>query len=540
MTKQISFWKPVKTIKIKPFLNLKSYPKRTKAEVRLIDRNPFGDTDRDKVPNWFDCRPLNKNWQGKITNTKKSPSFFPYRKKAEREKLPRIKPGPESDDRPEKMSISVKDWNKGRKNYYPYKNLAHLKKLPRVQSGPEDYRPPGRQVGPEGGGRFGKGRLNKKDWNKLQKARSIFFIMPEGSESAVSERTLKELQKSGEPLIVDKNEGVRLVEKAQRVEHGGRSLRRPSSRVKSDKELKKWYTGWLIKQGIIKIASKRKKKITSGKNISKITDLEEDDEKRLAGLTLEDEDEDDDKVSPKKVVKKIAPASAVKMKPSAVKPILSSSIIDGLNQKPISQPSIITPILSPSIPTSQQKQVNDEELIQMMMQNMGKMKDEAKARINAMTAAQKQEYYDFIKKGKLKDFRHYKKVKPFSWNKKGAIIYPSRGWDDDEADRKDKEKRYDMETDEEIDTNLKGAVEGIMSSTPRHEKGLALYNAQDFIDAPMREVKRKNKEDVYASDKIWYEDVEKREKEERPIYAQELLESEGNEYIKFDENNEEK
>jgi len=62
-----SFWKfkKIKSVKIKPFFNLKSYPKRTKAEVKLIDRNPFGDKDKDRVPNWFDCKPLNRKKQGK-------------------------------------------------------------------------------------------------------------------------------------------------------------------------------------------------------------------------------------------------------------------------------------------------------------------------------------------------------------------------------------------------------------------------------------------------------------------------------------------
>lgn len=45
-------------------VNLKSYPARTKREVKLIDRNPWGDSDKDKVPNIFDCRPLDKKKQG--------------------------------------------------------------------------------------------------------------------------------------------------------------------------------------------------------------------------------------------------------------------------------------------------------------------------------------------------------------------------------------------------------------------------------------------------------------------------------------------
>ena len=51
-------------------VNLKSYPSRTRNEIRLIDRNPFGDKDGDKVANWFDCRPLNKKKQGKFEKEK--------------------------------------------------------------------------------------------------------------------------------------------------------------------------------------------------------------------------------------------------------------------------------------------------------------------------------------------------------------------------------------------------------------------------------------------------------------------------------------
>jgi len=52
--------KPVKLSFFKP----NNFPKRSKAEWKLIDKNPFGDTDGDKVPNWFDCKPLNKKKQG--------------------------------------------------------------------------------------------------------------------------------------------------------------------------------------------------------------------------------------------------------------------------------------------------------------------------------------------------------------------------------------------------------------------------------------------------------------------------------------------
>jgi hypothetical protein len=66
--KPISFWKPIKPtkIKLKPLftpIKLSQYPARTKSEWRLIDKNPFGDRDRDRVPNIFDCKPLNKKKQ---------------------------------------------------------------------------------------------------------------------------------------------------------------------------------------------------------------------------------------------------------------------------------------------------------------------------------------------------------------------------------------------------------------------------------------------------------------------------------------------
>ena len=55
-----------KQIKLK-FFNTKSFPKRSQKEWKLIDKNPFGDTDGDRVPNWFDCKPLNKKKQGKFS-----------------------------------------------------------------------------------------------------------------------------------------------------------------------------------------------------------------------------------------------------------------------------------------------------------------------------------------------------------------------------------------------------------------------------------------------------------------------------------------
>jgi hypothetical protein len=55
--------KIIKKTKLK-FFNIKSFPARSKAEWKLIDKNPFGDTDGDRVPNWFDCKPLNNKKQG--------------------------------------------------------------------------------------------------------------------------------------------------------------------------------------------------------------------------------------------------------------------------------------------------------------------------------------------------------------------------------------------------------------------------------------------------------------------------------------------
>jgi hypothetical protein len=54
-SKKIKFFQPVK---------LSFYPNRTKSELRLIDKRPWRDTDKDRVPNIFDCKPLNRNRQG--------------------------------------------------------------------------------------------------------------------------------------------------------------------------------------------------------------------------------------------------------------------------------------------------------------------------------------------------------------------------------------------------------------------------------------------------------------------------------------------
>ena len=44
-------------------VKLSRFPKRTRAENKLIRKNPYGDKDRDRVMNFFDCKPLNKNKQ---------------------------------------------------------------------------------------------------------------------------------------------------------------------------------------------------------------------------------------------------------------------------------------------------------------------------------------------------------------------------------------------------------------------------------------------------------------------------------------------
>jgi hypothetical protein len=50
------------------FFNANKYPTRSKAELRLIDKDPWGDKDRDRVPNFFDCKPLNRKKQGMLQN----------------------------------------------------------------------------------------------------------------------------------------------------------------------------------------------------------------------------------------------------------------------------------------------------------------------------------------------------------------------------------------------------------------------------------------------------------------------------------------
>lgn len=47
-------------------VKLNQFPVRTKREMRLIDRQPYGDKDRDGLMNWFDCRPMNRRMQDKL------------------------------------------------------------------------------------------------------------------------------------------------------------------------------------------------------------------------------------------------------------------------------------------------------------------------------------------------------------------------------------------------------------------------------------------------------------------------------------------
>ena len=65
--KVVNFWKPVKSnrkAKSISFINLSKFPKRSRTELKLIRKNPFGDRDKDKLMNFFDCKPLNKKKQG--------------------------------------------------------------------------------------------------------------------------------------------------------------------------------------------------------------------------------------------------------------------------------------------------------------------------------------------------------------------------------------------------------------------------------------------------------------------------------------------
>jgi hypothetical protein len=70
-SKITSFWKPSfkfnwnnKKTKIKPINFFHQFPKkRTIAEKKLINKDPFGDYDKDGVRNIFDCKPFNRKKQ---------------------------------------------------------------------------------------------------------------------------------------------------------------------------------------------------------------------------------------------------------------------------------------------------------------------------------------------------------------------------------------------------------------------------------------------------------------------------------------------
>ena len=71
-SKITSFWKPSfkfnwnnKKTKIKPINFFHQFPKkRTIAEKKLINKDPFGDYDKDGVRNIFDCKPFDRRRQG--------------------------------------------------------------------------------------------------------------------------------------------------------------------------------------------------------------------------------------------------------------------------------------------------------------------------------------------------------------------------------------------------------------------------------------------------------------------------------------------
>ena len=71
--KTVSFWgKPPKKPNkkkprriISPFVKLTPYHKnRTKKDYKLIARKPFGDKDKDKIMNIYDCKPFHRKQQG--------------------------------------------------------------------------------------------------------------------------------------------------------------------------------------------------------------------------------------------------------------------------------------------------------------------------------------------------------------------------------------------------------------------------------------------------------------------------------------------
>jgi len=69
---KLKFKPKKKPVKLKRLVKLSffksaSYPKRSKRDWKLIDKDPFGDKDGDRVPNIFDCKPYNKKKQGKFS-----------------------------------------------------------------------------------------------------------------------------------------------------------------------------------------------------------------------------------------------------------------------------------------------------------------------------------------------------------------------------------------------------------------------------------------------------------------------------------------
>lgn len=72
-----SFWNPKgkksnKFVfdKLKPgrYFKASKYPIRSVRENRLISKNPYGDSDHDKVMNYFDCKPLVRRKQDFMSN----------------------------------------------------------------------------------------------------------------------------------------------------------------------------------------------------------------------------------------------------------------------------------------------------------------------------------------------------------------------------------------------------------------------------------------------------------------------------------------
>ena len=93
-TSSTTFWNPLKNTKQQSkqsnpnFLNfgprqvstspvkLGQYNVRTKREIKIIDRDPWGDKDRDGVVNWLDCRPSNKKKKESLTIFKEGKPYI--------------------------------------------------------------------------------------------------------------------------------------------------------------------------------------------------------------------------------------------------------------------------------------------------------------------------------------------------------------------------------------------------------------------------------------------------------------------------------